>query len=618
VTDPNGESLVSFCSNDYLGLAAHPAISLAAHRTAAASGFGAGASRLLGGDFSEHRSLEGALASLVRLPAALLFPTGYQANLGVITALAGPSDLIVADRAVHASIIDGCRLSKAKLAFYPHLDLEKADHFLATFGPKARRRLLITESLFSMDGDIAQLTDLSELAKVHDAVLYVDEAHALGLLGPGGAGLCAEARIRPDVLIGTLGKAIGAAGAFASGSALLCDYLINRARTFIFTTALPPPLAAAATESLRIITSSEGDSLRVALAANIAALRTRLRLPPQDSPSPILPLILGTDHAAVSASQRLRARGLFVQPIRPPTVPDGTCRLRLTVSAAHTERHLSLLADALTHLGDEPPPHQPDRHVTVTHPSSRPPSGSQAPSGLLVAGTDTGVGKTAVASAILALLAERGASPVPFKPVETGARPQPQDAIALLQAARRPDLPLRVVCPFSFPDPIAPAAAAAQQGVDLSLPTILSHFRSAAAYGSVILVEAAGGLLSPYAPALTAADLATAFGLPVLLVARNSLGTVNHTALAIAEIRRRRLPFAGLILVNVTAAQTPDQRSNARLIHDVAGVAPLGALPYVPDPNPTDLARQLEASVDLGPLWAALSTSPRPRSASGR
>jgi 8-amino-7-oxononanoate synthase len=604
VTGPGGESLLSFCSNDYLGLASHPAPTAAAHLAAAQSGFGAGASRLVAGDLPEHRSLEAALASLVRLPSALLFPTGYQANIGVITALAGTADLIVADRAVHASIIDACRLSRAKLAFYPHLKLEKAEHHLATLGGTARRRLLITESLFSMDGDFAPLAELADLAKTHDAALYVDEAHALGLFGPGGSGVCSQAQVVPDVLIGTLGKAVGSAGAFAAGSALLRDYLINRARTFIFTTALPPPVAAAALAAVRLIASPEGEDLRLRLSDNINNLRGHLGLPLQTIPSPIIPVILGTDAEAVQAAHSLRSRGLFVQAIRPPTVPEGTSRLRLTVSAAHTPSQIARLAEALSErptarpaVGTHPP--------QTTHPfRPLPPS----PPGLFLAGTDTGVGKTTVASAILTLLARKGIRAVPFKPVETGASEGPQDAIALRQAARRSDLPLDIVCPISFSAPIAPAAAAAQEGVQISLPTLLRHFRRAGAESSFIIVEAAGGLLTPYAPTITGADLAAAFQLPILLVARNALGTVNHTALALAEIRRRRLPLLGTILVDVDGPRSPDQGSNARLIEDITGIAPLGVLPHLPKCTLDELADQIEVSVDLSSIWALVAT----------
>ena len=343
----DGNDLLSFCSNDYLGLACHPNLQKAASAAIARSGLGAGSARLVAGNLPDHRSLERTIATLVRLPSALLFPTGYQANLGVLTALAGPQDLIVADRAVHASLIDGCRLSRAKLALYPHLDLGVAENHLQRLGPKARRRILVTESLFSMDGDIAPLSELASISTAYDAALLVDEAHSIGTFGPSGAGLCAQQGVIPDILVGTLGKAVGASGAFAAGTGDLCHYLVNRARSFIFTTALPPCIAASAEAAIHIISSSEGDDRRLLLRALITHLRTKLSLPPNQTPSPILPVILGSDSAAVLASAYLRNKGFLVPAFRPPTVRDGTSRLRITLSALHKLEDVSSLADAL-------------------------------------------------------------------------------------------------------------------------------------------------------------------------------------------------------------------------------------------------------------------------------
>lgn len=343
----DGNDLLSFCSNDYLGLACHPNLQKAASAAIARSGLGAGSARLVAGNLPDHRSLERTIATLVRLPSALLFPTGYQANLGVLTALTGPQDLIVADRAVHASLIDGCRLSRAKLALYPHLDLGVAENHLQRLGPKARRRILVTESLFSMDGDIAPLSELASISTAYDAALLVDEAHSIGTFGPSGAGLCAQQGVIPDILVGTLGKAVGASGAFAAGTGDLCHYLVNRARSFIFTTALPPCIAASAEAAIHIISSSEGDDRRILLRALITHLRTKLSLPPNQTPSPILPVILGSDSAAVLASAYLRNKGFLVPAFRPPTVRDGTSRLRITLSALHKLEDVSSLADAL-------------------------------------------------------------------------------------------------------------------------------------------------------------------------------------------------------------------------------------------------------------------------------
>jgi 8-amino-7-oxononanoate synthase len=345
----DGRPILSFCSNDYLGLASHPSLAKASARAISQSGFGAGAARLVSGDLPEHRQLERALATFLGAPAALLFPTGYQTNIGVITALAGRDDLIVSDAANHASLIDGCRLARAEIAIYPHRDADAASALLAAAGHRHRRRFLVTESLFSMDGDVAPLSALAHAARAHDAALVVDEAHALGVLGPGGAGLCRAAGVTPDVLVGTLGKALGSHGGFAAGTADLRSLLLNRARTFIFTTASPAPVAAAAAAALELVAGAEGQARRAALQERIHHLRTALAL--TGEAGPIIPLLLGSDAAALAASARLRERGLFVQPIRPPTVPEGTARLRITLSAAHTPADVDALVTALRDLG---------------------------------------------------------------------------------------------------------------------------------------------------------------------------------------------------------------------------------------------------------------------------
>jgi 8-amino-7-oxononanoate synthase len=345
-----GAPHLSFCSNDYLGLADHPEIAAAAARAARDSGYGSSASRLVSGDLPEHRALEDALATFLRAPAALVFPTGYQANVGTLTALASREDFIASDASNHASLIDGCRLSRARVAVYPHLDTRVLEDLLSS-AAHHRRRFILTESLFSMDGDPAPLSRLAELAHDHQAALVVDEAHALGVLGPGGRGLCAHQGVTPDVLIGTLGKAFAALGGFVAGSRELIQLLLNRARTFIFTTGTPPPVAAAAHAALRIAASPDGDARRERLLQRIATLQQALPgLRRAATPGPIVPVLLGSDQAATAASRQLRDRGLFVQAIRPPTVPEGTARLRITLSAAHSEDSVQLLARSLRDL----------------------------------------------------------------------------------------------------------------------------------------------------------------------------------------------------------------------------------------------------------------------------
>lgn len=599
----HGRSYVSFCTNDYLGLAADPRLQRAASEAACASGFGAGASRLVSGSHAEHIALEKALATYLALPAALLFPTGYQANLGVLTALAGPEDLIVADRAVHASIIDGCRLSGAKLTIYPHLDAEIAERHLKRLGPTKRRRFLVTESLFSMDGDFAPLQDLAAIATSHDAALIVDEAHSIGCLGPSGRGLCAEHNVQPDILIGTFGKTFGTSGAFVAGTADLRDYLVNRARTFIFTTALPIPITAATTAALSIVESPEGDNRRALLTLRSKQLHTALHYQAERIHSPIVPIIIGSDDLTIKAASHLLANGFFVQAIRPPSVREGTSRLRVTLSSLHSEEEVHQLAAALASIPAKPlspPPSRATSQITnpsIPRPCTRETCSASTARGIILLGTDTAVGKTTVAIALLHILATRGTKPVPFKPVETGAQPLPSDAVTLLSASQRDDIPLSAVCPFAFQEPLAPAAA--NTGVPLSLNMLLNSAHHAATYGSPLVVETAGGLLSPYATHLTPLDLAAAIGFPVLLVARNGLGTINHTALATAEIHRRHLSFLGTILVTTSSHHTPDQDSNLSLISDATGHTPLGVLPFLQTQTPANLAAALTESLDL-------------------
>jgi len=351
----SGRPTLAFCSNDYLGLASHPALADAASAAAREYGFGAGSSRLISGESGLHATLERKLAAYTGFASSLLFPTGYQTNIGVITALAGPDDLIVSDAANHASIIDGCRLTRARIVVHAHADAEAAARALATPGP-FKRRLLITESIFSMDGDRAPLRHLAEVARSAGALFIVDEAHALGVAGPQGRGVCSELGVHPTVLIGTLGKAFGSSGGFAACSPTLRSYLLNTARTFIFTTASPPPVVAASLAALELLTSPLGDALRDAAFQRSNRLRTRLARADQPIPGHdlILPWIIGADADALRLSAKLADAGLVVPAIRPPTVPEGTARLRITVSASHTERDLDRLAEKLLDSDNSP------------------------------------------------------------------------------------------------------------------------------------------------------------------------------------------------------------------------------------------------------------------------
>jgi glycine C-acetyltransferase/8-amino-7-oxononanoate synthase len=332
----DGNPVLLLCSNNYLGLADDPRLRRAAADAALSLGTGAGASRLISGSMSIHAELESRLAEFKGAEAALLFGSGYLANTGTIAALARSGEVVFSDELNHASIIDGCRLAGSETFVYRHADV---DHLAWGLQRAAgRASLIVTDGVFSMDGDIAPLADLAELSRRHDCRLLVDEAHATGCLGPGGRGSVAAAGLSEevDVIVGTLGKALGGYGAYVCGSAELMDFLVNSARPFIFSTAPPPPVVAAANAALEVLTEQPG---RVELLrSNAAALREGLRsegLEPIGSETQIVPLVVGEAEDAMAICERLLERGVFAQAIRPPTVPAGTSRLRLTTMATH-------------------------------------------------------------------------------------------------------------------------------------------------------------------------------------------------------------------------------------------------------------------------------------------
>jgi 8-amino-7-oxononanoate synthase len=343
-----GREYLAFCSNDYLGLANHPRIVGAAIDAALRHGIGQGASHLLSGHSAAHERLESALAEFVRMPRALLFSSGYLANIGAVTALAGPEDAVFSDALNHASLIDGVRLSRAQVVRYPHADVDFLSQALAASSGKTK--LIVTDSVFSMDGDMAPIPALLDLCERHDALLLVDDAHGFGIVGTEGRGSAEHFGVRSPrvVYVGTLGKAAGVSGAFVAGTAEVVETILQRARTYIYTTAAPAMLAAAVEASLQIIETEEWRRER--LRKLIGALREPLReagVELRPSSTPIQPLVLGANARALSASAALRERGIVVPAIRPPTVPEGTSRLRISLSAAHTEQDVSRLVAAL-------------------------------------------------------------------------------------------------------------------------------------------------------------------------------------------------------------------------------------------------------------------------------
>ena len=352
----DGRPVLLLCSNNYLGLADHPRLRRAAADAALSLGTSAGASRLISGSMSIHADLESSLAAFKQTEAALLFGSGYLANTGTIAALAGRGEVVFSDELNHASIIDGCRLAGAETFVYRHRDTEHLEWGLRE--ASGRGALIVTDGVFSMDGDIAPLPELVDLARRHRCRLLVDEAHAIGCIGPGGRGSVAAAGVTDevDVIVGTLGKALGGYGAYVCGSTEMIDFLINSARPFIFSTAPPPPAVAAAQAALELLAAQP--RLVERLASNAAALRAGLLaegLHPIGSDTQIVPLVIGEADDAMVLCERLLSEGVFAQAIRPPTVPPGTCRLRLTTMATHQIadlRHAArLIGEAARHLG---------------------------------------------------------------------------------------------------------------------------------------------------------------------------------------------------------------------------------------------------------------------------
>lgn len=344
----DGREVLSFCSNDYLGLANHPKLIAALQEAVAKAGVGSGASHLITGHHRYHHELEQALAAFVGLPAALLFSTGYMANLGVIPALLGRNDAIFSDKLNHASLNDAAVLSRAELNRYTHNDLAALEKMLRT--SRASRKLVVADAVFSMDGDLAPVPELLALCEQYDAWLMLDDAHGFGVLGEKGRGVLSHFQVASPRIIymATLGKAAGVSGAFVAGEPVLIDYLIQNARTYIYTTATPPALSATLLAALKII--EQEDSRRAHLNQLINLLKSNLRLQRwqlMDSPTAIQPVVIGSNEDVLRLSEYLLTQGILVPAIRPPTVPKGSARLRISLSAAHSVDDVQRLITAM-------------------------------------------------------------------------------------------------------------------------------------------------------------------------------------------------------------------------------------------------------------------------------
>jgi 8-amino-7-oxononanoate synthase len=354
-----GKSLLSFSSNDYLGLASHPALKEAAIHAIERYGAGAASSRLICGSLTPHHRLDEVLAAFKQTPAALAFSTGYAAAVGTICSIIRPDDILIIDKLVHASIVDAARLCGATLRIFRHNDLNHLEHLLKWAGTrrtsepiKRSNTLIVTETVFSMDGDRAPLREIVQLKEKYGAWLMVDEAHSTGIYGPGRRGLAEELEVseRIEIQMGTLGKAAGASGGYICGSRSLIDYLVNRARSFIFSTAPVPAAAAAATEGIRLIQSGIGEERRTKLWQLVSALPLGLSREKGAYSSPILSILVGDENMAIRAASTLLSHGIFIPAIRYPSVARGHARLRLTVTAGHTEADLAELGKAAENL----------------------------------------------------------------------------------------------------------------------------------------------------------------------------------------------------------------------------------------------------------------------------
>ncbi len=555
---------VDLTSNDYLGLARDPRVVAAAIESLRAEGAGAGAARLLAGPLPSHRRAESAAARWLDAEDALLLPSGYQANAALIGALAGRGDLVLSDALNHASLIDAIRATRAAVEVHAHLDLAELDARLGR-ATGARRRLVVTEGVFSMDGDAAPIGELCELCARHDAWLVVDEAHSVGLLGPRGAGAVAQAaamgadteRVLARVVTG--GKALGAAGAFVVGSRALREIVVNHGRAFLFTTATPPAVAAALEAAIEIAAGDDERRARCLEAARRLAHGLGLRTPD----AAIVPWIIGGNQRTVALADRLRAAGYGVRAVRSPTVPPGTERLRLVGHAHNEAAELDRFIDLARGEAAEarPAPPATPRAVEATRGGA-----------WIVAGTDTGVGKTVLSA--LALRAAARSGPAGYwKPVQTG---DDDDTAEVRRLARDAGLDLTFPEPLArFPLPASPHEAAAEVGQEVPVGELtpgLERLRAQPPERRWI-VELAGGLMVPYRLDALQIDWLAELRLPVLLAARSSLGTLNHTLLSVRALERAGVELRALFLIGAP------HRSNRETLRALSGAADVFEVP---------------------------------------
>ncbi len=557
---------VNLCSNDYLGLAQSAALREAVVDAVANSRrIGGTGSRLLSGHAAVWDDLENEFANFFGTEAALYFGSGYAANIGLLTSLAGRNDIIFSDALNHASLIDGIRLSGAQKHIYPHVDLNTLESALRQHQGHRGRKLIVTETVFSMDGDVAPLREILALAERYGAGVILDEAHATAVHGPGGRGISAKYHDANNIVavVHTCSKALASAGAFVCGSTALKNHLINHARSFLFTTALPPYMAAQVRAALHLAQGMVTE--RNALQENSRQFSATLRTQGWDtalSSTQIIPVIVGANEDALGAADFLQQQGFAVRAIRPPTVAPGSARLRFSLTAAITPGHLAKLTQSLQlwRSSQQPTGRRGSRHQLMRH-------------HFFVTGTDTGVGKTTLSALLCAAL-----DAVYWKPIQTGTLEGSDRSTVMRLAGIGNDRTLDEV--YQFVPPVSPDLAARWAGVEIdlariNLPTSLMN--------DWLVVEGVGGVLVPINPKQFVLDLMAKFKLPVILAARSSLGTINHTLLTLAALHAAELPVHGVVLIG------DQNRENRETIERFGHVRVIGEIPRLPNLHRTAL-----------------------------
>jgi len=563
---------VDFTSNDYLALARDPRVVAAARVAIGEFGAGAPAARLLRGHLAPHAEAERGAAAWCGDQAALLFPSGWQANAALIGALTDRQDVVFSDRLNHASLIDAVRGGHARRVVWKHSDLADLESQLARHAD-ARRRLIACEHVYSMDGDRAPLEGIFALAERFDAWVVLDEAHAAGLYP-----FARHPRLIARMFTG--GKALGLSGGFVGGSEALIELLVNRGRSFVFTTATPPATAAALAEAIRVARAEPERAARAHAAA--ARLRAALTAAGVDCPgeSPVVPVLLGEQARALAVAERVRAAGFDVRAVRPPTVPPGTSRLRVVCHADHADDQIDGLAAAIAEAVTDRPGSPGASGAAPAASAGEGSRDQQLARAIVVAGTDTDVGKTWFSADLVRALHEAGHPVRYFKPAQTGCSSDTRTVLERsgLGPAHAP--PPAVELPLGASVDQAARAAGVEVSVEQVLDATLAHLTQEP--DPVWVIECAGGLLVPFNERETQADLLERLGLPVVLVARSGLGTLNHTLLTVEAMRRRSVPLLGVHLVGPRhyANELSLSQQGVPLLSGAAAAAAL--LPNVP------------------------------------